>query len=254
MHYSVCIPAVFNANPSCATLCHVAAAGFDRYEIWSWWDQDLDAYSKAQKENGLEIAAVCTFFISLTDPACRESYKDGLKKTIEVCKKLGCKTIISQVGQEREGVPRALQHASIVDGLNECAPMLEEPDVTLVFEPLNTKIDHPGYYLWSSAEAFEIAEEVGSSHVKVLFDLYHQYIMDDLSVDGIVKNMDKIAHFHVAGYPGRHEPLIDSEIDYKRILKAIGESGYRGSIGLEYFPVYDASEGLKTLRKELQAL
>ena len=73
-------------------------------------------------------------------------------------------------------------------------------------------------------------------------------------MDGIVKNMDKIAHFHVAGYPGRHEPLIDSEIDYKRILKAIGESGYQGSIGLEYFPVYDAAEGLKTLRKELQAL
>ena len=32
------------------------------------------------------------------------------------------------------------------------------------------------------------------------------------------------------------------------------DSGYRGSVGLEYFPVYDAAEGLKTLQKELQAL
>lgn len=254
MHYSVCIPAVFNANPSSAALFSAAAAGFRRYEIWSWWDQDIDAYVKAQKENGLEIAAVCTFFISLTDPACREAYKDGLKKTIEVCKKLGCRTIISQVGQELENIPRTLQHESIVDGLKECAAMLEENDITLVFEPLNTKIDHPGYYLWSSAEAFEMEEEIGSSHIKVLFDLYHQYIMDDLSVEEIVKNIDKIAHFHVAGYPGRHEPLIDSEIDYKTILKAIKDSGYRGSVGLEYFPVYDAAEGLKTLQKELQAL
>jgi hydroxypyruvate isomerase len=253
LNYSVCIPAVFNGIASCDALCHVAAAGFKRYEFWSWWDQDIDAYMKAQKENGLEIAAICTFFISLTDPACREAYKDGLKKTIEVCKKLGCKTIISQVGQELKNVPRALQHASIVDGLKECAAMLEENDITLVFEPLNTKIDHPGYYLWSSAEAFEIEEEIGSSHVKVLFDLYHQYIMDDLFVDEIVKNMDKIAHFHVAGYPGRHEPLIDSEIDYKTILKAIEDRGYQGSIGLEYFPVYDAAEGLKILQKELHA-
>lgn len=254
MHYSVCIPAVFAGKAPDSALCHVAAAGFARYEIWSWWDQDIDACMKAQKENGLEIAAVCTFFISLTDPACREAYKDGLKKTIEVCKKLGCKTVISQVGQERKNVPRALQHASIVEGLKECAAMLEENDITLVFEPLNTKIDHPGYYLWSSAEAFEIEEEIGSSHVKVLFDLYHQYIMDDLSADEIVKNMDKIGHFHMAGYPGRHEPLIDSEIDYKTILKAIEDSGYQGSIGLEYFPVYDAAEGLKALQKELHAV
>lgn len=124
------------------------------------------------------------------DPASRESYKDGLQKTSEVCKKLGCKTIISQVGQALENVPRALQHASIVDGLKESAAILEENDITLVFEPLNTKIDHPGYYLWSSAEAFEIEEEIGSSYVKELFDLYHQYVMDDLAVDEIVKNMD----------------------------------------------------------------
>ena len=100
MNYSVCIPAVFGGKASCSTLCHVAAAGFKRYELWSWWDQDIDAYRKAQKENGLEIAAICTHFISLTDPACREAYKNGLMETIEVCKKLGCKTIISQVGQQ----------------------------------------------------------------------------------------------------------------------------------------------------------
>lgn len=254
MDYSVCIPAVFNAAASCDVLCHVATAGFKRYELWSWWDQNIDGYAKAQKENGLEIAAICTFFISLTDPAYRDAYKAGLQKTIEVCKKLGCKTIISQVGQELKNVPRTLQHTSIVDGLKECAAMLEENDITLVFEPLNTKIDHPGYYLWSSAEAFEIVEEIGSSHVKVLFDFYHQYIMDDLSIDEIVKNMDKIAHFHIAGYPGRHEPFIDSEIDYKPILKAIADSDYRGTIGLEYSPAYDAAEGLNTLQKQLHTL
>ncbi len=251
MNYSVCIPAVFNGKAGSDALCHTAAAGFQQYEFWSWWDQDIDGYRKAQKEYGLEIAAICTFFISLTDPACREAYKDGLKKTIEVCQKLGCKTIISQVGQELENVPRELQHASIVAGLKECAAMLEENDITLVFEPLNTKIDHPGYYLWSSAEAFEIAEAVGSSHVKVLFDLYHQYIMEDLSVEEIVKNMDKIGHFHVAGYPGRHEPLIDSEVDYATILTAIRKSGYPHAVGLEYFPVHPAEEGLKDLYSRL---
>ena len=144
-----------------------------------------------------------------------------------------------------EGMTREEQHASFVKGLCACVPLLEENHLTLVIEPLNTRIDHKGYYLWSSQEAFQIVEEVGSSHVKVLYDLYHQYVMDDLSIEKIVKNIDKIGHFHMAGYPGRHEPMTDSEIPYPEILRAIRDSGYQRAVGLEYFPVRDAVEGLR---------
>ena len=254
MHYSVCAPAVLNGKPIHETLPSIADAGFNRYEIWSWWDQDVDACQKVQLEKQLSIAALCTYFVSLTDPACREEYLNGLQKTIQICHKLGCKTIISQVGQELENVSREMQHASIVAGLRECIPLLKENDITLVIEPLNTRIDHPGYYLWSSEEAFQIIDEVGDEHIKVLYDLYHQYVMDDLSIEKIVENIDKIGHFHIAGYPGRHEPMINSEINYPEILNAIRNSCYQKSIGLEYFPVQDGAEGLKTLFRQLEAI
>ena len=254
MNYSVCVPAVLGKKEPAAALDAVAAAGFKRYEIWSWWDKDIAAYQKAQQKNRLTIAALCTNFISLTDPSCRQDYVNGLQNTIEICRKLGCKTIISQVGQELDGRSREEQHESIVSGLRECVPLLSGTDMTLVIEPLNTKIDHRGYYLWSSEEAFQIIDEVGDTHIKVLFDLYHQYIMNDLDIDHIVKNIDKIGHFHMAGYPGRHEPMIDSEIDYPKILKAISKTGYQGSIGLEYFPVHDAEEGLKLLNEQLKSI
>ena len=80
-------------------------------------------------------------------------------------------------------------------------------------------------------------------------DLYHQYAMDDLDIQEILKNLDKIGHFHMAGYPGRHEPMIDDEIDYPAVLKMLRESGYQGGVGLEYMPVKDAFEGLKKLRE-----
>ena len=250
MHYSVCVPAVMGGKVH-EGMASVKKAGYDYYEFWDWWHQDVDAIKKAQEENQLQIVALCTRFISLTDPSRREDYKAGLRETIEVCHKLGCKTIISQVGNELADVSREEQHASLVAGLKECVSMLQEGDVTLVIEPLNTKIDHKGYYLWESAEAYQIIDEVGDEHVKVLFDLYHQYIMNDLVVEDILKNIDKIGHFHMAGYPGRHEPMIDSEIDYPVILKAIRESGYQGSVGLEYFPVNDRAEGLAVLCKQL---
>ena len=130
-------------------------------------------------------------------------------------------------------------------------PILQENDLTLVIEPLNTRIDHAGYYLWSAEEAFRIVEEVGSPHVKVLYDLYHQYVMEDLDLTLLVENIDKIGHFHMAGYPGRHEPMRDSEIDYARILGAIRQSGYSESVGLEYIPVYEVKEGLDELYQQL---
>lgn len=83
---------------------------------------------------------------------------------------------------------------------------MREYDLTLVIEPLNTKVDHPGYYLWRAAEAFDIVDEVEDDHVKVLYDLYHQAVMQDLRLYEIERNIDKIGHFHMAGCPGRHEP------------------------------------------------
>lgn len=247
MQYSVCLPAVLNKMEVNEAMASVKAAGFSQYEIWGWWDYDMEKYLLAQQKNGLQIAGMCTKMVSLTDPALREEYVQGLRETAQVCRKMGCKTVISQVGAEREGVSREEQHESIVEGLRACVQILQENDLTLVIEPLNTRIDHAGYYLWSAEEAFQIVEEVGDPHVKVLYDLYHQYVMDDLDVDLLVQNIDKIGHFHMAGYPGRHEPMVDSEIDYPVILEAIRQSGYCGSVGMEYIPVHEAKDGLRKL-------
>lgn len=252
MYFSVCLPAVLGNKSVGEGLATVKEAGFRHYEIWSWWDQELEAYQSMVGQE-LTLAALCTRMISLTDSSCREAYLKGLAETAEVCHKLGCKTIISQVGQELEGVSRKVQHDSIVAGLRACVPLLQRHGLTLVIEPLNMKIDHPGYYLWSFAEAVQIIDEVGDEHVKVLCDLYHQYVMDDLDMEVILKHLHKIGHFHMAGCPGRHEPLINSEIDYPDILRTIREGGYQGGVGLEYFPVQDEAEGLKILFEQLEA-
>ena len=57
-------------------------------------------------------------------------------------------------------------------------PYLEKAGITLVVEPLNIRIDHKGYYLYSSDEAAEVIKEVDSSNVKMLFDIYHQQITE----------------------------------------------------------------------------
>ena len=251
MFYSACVPALFGGKTAREALAAAKSAGLKHYEFWGWNEEQIESFAAAQVEFGMTPVAMCTTFHELTDPNGREKYVEGIKKTVSVCKKLGCKNIISQVGPERTDISRQAQHESIVAGLKAAAPYVEEAGLTLVFEPLNIRVDHVGYYLWSEAEAFQIQEEVGSPNVKVLLDLYHQAVMDDLDIEMIVANLDKIGHFHMAGHPGRHEPLIDCKVDYAAILSAIRKAGYTEAVGLEYFPVYPAEEGLKTLVGQL---
>lgn len=270
MLFSACVPAIFGSQPVpnavsdpalaakpltlAQALPVIQTAGGKAFEFWGWWDQDMEAVYEAQKQTDLECAALCTPFISLTDPARRADYLEGLKNTVEVAQKLHCTRIISQVGNELPGIPRQSQHDSIVEGLKAAAPLLRGTGITLVFEPLNTKIDHPGYYLWQGREAFAIHREVDDPQVKILYDLYHQHIMNDLNLEEVRENLDRIGHFHAAGHPGRHNPMMPNEIDYPSVFRALKEMGYTGTVGLEYTPLENPAEGLKDILQKVAGL
>jgi hydroxypyruvate isomerase len=247
MKLSVCIDAVFNGKDFLESMNAVKAVGIDAFEFWSWWDKDLQKVKEAKNELKMKTSAFCTKFISLVDASKREEYLAGLKESICAAKELDCKNLITQVGNQIQGISREEQHKNLVEGLKACIPYVEEAGITLIFEPLNTLVDHMGYYLYSSEEAFQIVDEVGSPYIKVLYDIYHQQIMEGHLISRITKNIDKIGHFHAAGNPGRHE-LFMGEINYPEVFKAIDETGFNGYTGLEYFPVKDAIEGLKTLK------
>ncbi|WP_182865569.1 hydroxypyruvate isomerase family protein [Rhodopirellula sp. JC639] len=241
---SVCIDAVFEGVEHRDAIARVKACGIDAFEFWGWWDKDLKLIEDAAAENEMKIAACCTKFISLVDPATRAEYLDGLGESIEAAKRLGCPTLISQVGDFRPDTSHESQHDCLVEGLREAAPMLEQAGVTLVFEPLNDLIDHVGYYLVRSEQAFAIVDQVESENVKVVFDIYHQQISEGNVIRNATENINRIGHFHAAGNPGRNE-LTQGELNYAEIFRAIRESDYDGYVGLEYWPLDDPEAGVK---------
>ncbi len=241
---SVCIDAVLEGQSLADSLSLVSKAGINAFEFWCWWEKDLDEICRLRDQHQMDISACCTKFISLVDPGLRGDYLKGLDESIAACKQINCKSLISQVGDFRPGVPRDEQHQSLVDGLREAAPMLESAGITLVIEPLNELIDHAGYYLVRSDEAFQIIDEVGSPNVKVIYDIYHQQISEGQLIANIQANIDKIAHFHAAGNPGRNE-LTRGELHYPSIFDAIRASNYDGFVALEYWPKEDPLSGLK---------
>lgn len=248
MRLCVPIPCFFKDGDFAAAIRRVKALGYDAAETYNWKDLDFDAVRAACEETGVELLSMCTTEFRMTDPALRTAWLDGLKESCEAAKKLGVKRLITQVGPDT-GAPRAQQHASIVAALRDARPILEDSGVTIMIEPLNTYVNHPGYYLWSSVEGFEIIREVDHPLVKVVYDIYHQQVMEGNIIPNVTNNLDCIAHLHSAGHPGRHE-LQYGESDYKVIFAAVDKAGYTGACGLEYSPLLEPEESLR-LAKEI---
>ena len=247
MRLCVPVPCFFKNIPFQDAIYRIKALGFDAAETYNWKDLDFDAVKKALDDTGVELLSMCTTEFRLTDPKYRTAWLDGLKESCAAANRLGVKRLITQVGQDT-GAPRAEQHAAIVETLKLAKPILEKSGVTIMIEPLNTYFNHPGYYLWSAVEGFEIVREVDSPYVKVVYDIYHQQIMEGNIIPNITNNLDCIAHLHAAGHPGRHE-MQNGESDYKVIFAAVDKAGYTGACGLEYSPLMPPEESLIEARR-----
>ena len=67
----------------------------------------------------------------------------------------------------------------------------------------------------------------------------------------LTKNVDLIGHIHIAGVPGRHEPLDNSEICYPAIIDALKNCGYTGAVGLEYMPLRLPEDSLREITEKM---
>ena len=252
VRFSVCIEMIFRELPFLDRIDAVAEAGFPAFEFWGWRSKDIKGILKRKRECGLSVA---TFGVDpggrIVDSSTREEFLKGVRDSIEVARKLECSTLIVTTGGEMAGVPRKTQHENIVKSLKEAARLVEDADATLVLEPLNVLVDHKGYYLYSSDEGFDIVREVDSPNVKLLYDIYHQQIMEGNLIDTFTKNIGLIGHFHTGDVPGRHEPGT-GEINYANAFRRIDEAGYGGFVGLEFRPLASSGDALKKV-KEIQS-
>jgi len=241
---SVCVEMIFRDRPFLERLDAVAAGGAPAYEFWRWADKDLAAIAERASRLGLRCAGLSGAAGGpLVDPARRDDFLRGFRESVEAARVVGAPTLIATVGQALPEVERASQHASIVAGLRAAAPIAEAAGLQIALEPLNTRVDHAGYYLETTAEGIEILEEVGSPAVRLLFDAYHAAVMGEDIVAAAETSAGRFAHVHVADAPGRHEPG-SGQVDLAGFVAALGRSGYDGWVGLEFRPSGDHEQAL----------
>ena len=216
-----------------------AALGFPAVEFWPLDGKDIEAIADLTGELGIEVAQFTAwgFKPGMNETSNHPEFLDALRRSCQAARTLRCRKATVVAGDDVPGMSQEEMHANVIAALKQAAPIAEEHDLMLILEPMNIRVDHKGHCLFGSGPAIRICEEVGSSHVKINWDLYHMQITEGDLCGHLREGFEseQIGYLQLADHPGRHEPGT-GEIHYNRVLKQAFDLGYRGFVGLECRP------------------
>jgi hydroxypyruvate isomerase len=172
-----------------------------------------------------------------------------LERGIPLARAAGVPNVIAMFGN-RQGRSDADGIAASIEGLKKIAPLAEQEGVTVCVELLNSKVDHPDYQGDHTWFGVEVMKGVGSSRVKLLYDIYHMQIMEGDVIRTIRANHQHIAHYHTGGVPGRHELDGTQELNWRAVMMAIAETGFTGYVAHEFVPTRDPLTSLREAKQE----
>jgi hydroxypyruvate isomerase len=259
MKLGICIEMIFTDRPFLDRIRLAADAGVRFAEMWFIDDKQPGKVAAAAAAAGVTITNTVigspdgSVGGGLVDPANRPQWLKRTAATLAFNKAAGIPATIVCTGNVIKGMTTEQMTANVIEGLKPTVELAEKQGVTLLLEPLNTRLDHAGYLVTGSDQGAAICRSLKSKAMRLLFDCYHMQIMEGDLVAHITKNIDVIGHFHSAGAPGRHE-LDQGEVNYPFVVRQIERLGYTGVFGLVYTPTAAHSVSLASMVKHLSAL
>lgn len=230
-----------------------AVAGFHKVEIFTTGNRDLPALKAALEANGVDLLSC------VTDPRTRlietethEGFRDLFRAAAQDAAYLGCKNIVVPSGPAVPYMKRPVQLANVAQAVASIVPIAEEYGLTILLEPVNIRVDHPGVLFNMTEDAVNVIEAVASPRVKLLYDLYHSITEREDPFSVLPDVAKHVAHIQIADVPGRGEPG-SGGLDWPRLLKLIESVGYTGALGIECSPTRTPTADALTKIRELCA-
>ena len=229
-------------------ICEAKKCGINTIEFWKWTNKnideiiDLDVDVSIFNMDSNDEKLSYDLSRGILNSGRKDDFISALKESIPVYKKLNAKAMIVLIGENE-----TYNENNVYTCLNAAKPIPEDNGANIVIDPLNHS-DRPGYSMPYATPVFNLIKKINSPRIKMLYDIYHQNMMEDFNMEEIRENIDLIGHFHVADVPGRHEPETGN-VDYVNIIKEINKLNYSGYIGLEYRATRKDSETLGFLEE-----
>jgi hydroxypyruvate isomerase len=236
--------------PLLGRIVAAARAGFPAIEMH--WPYEVAAADvrRACEDHSLQVLGINSAPGSIKDgdfglgavPGREDDFQRSIDQALAYCRGCGARAIHAMAGN----VPHELHSLGrevFMRNLQLAADKAEGSGVTLLLEPLNPR-DHPRYFYSTVGAAADIIADLGRSHIKLQFDVYHVAVSEGDVLTKLRRYLPIIGHVQIAAVPSRHEPD-EGEIAYGAIFAALDEMGYAGFIGCEYRPRAATQDGLR---------
>ncbi len=176
-------------------------------------------------------------------PHRQGEFAESVEQALDYAMVLDCQRVHCMAGLRPAEANETELEATYIANLRHAADRLATIGATVMIEPINSRIDMPGYWLDDVVQAFRLQQAIGRDNVKVQYDIYHAQIIAGDLARTLEANIDRIGHIQIADNPGRHEPGT-GEIHYPFLFDLLDRLGYDGWIGCEYKPLTTTEAGL----------
>jgi hydroxypyruvate isomerase len=190
--------------------------------------------------------------VSMLDPAQRDNFLADVKSALDWARKLDVPQIILMSGNAIPGRSRAEQYANLLESSRRAADLAGSAGPRLIIEPLNSLVNHKGYFLDTCVEGLKLVKEVNHPNFRLLFDIYHEQVQIGNVIRTLKEAAPYTAVFHVADNPGRNDPGT-GELNYPNIYREIQKTGYGGYVTMEYLPLGDQVKSLTQALNDFRA-
>ena len=236
-----------------------AAAGFTGVEYLFPYEYPASEIAEWLRANDLEQVL---FNLAAGDWAAGEcglaclphrqgEFAESVEQALGYAVALDCRRLHCMAGLRPAGASEAELTEAFVANLRFAADRLATVGVTVMIEPINSRVDMPGYWLDDVAKGFRLLEAVDRSNVKLQYDIYHAQIIAGDLARTLEANIQRIGHIQIADNPGRHEPGT-GEINYPFLFDLLDRLAYDGWVGCEYKPLAATEAGLGWLPKGIR--
>ncbi|GAB3007861.1 hypothetical protein GCM10027284_27590 [Cyclobacterium sediminis] len=192
-----------------------------------------EIYLKAAKKNKVKIAGLAIGELNRVPYKSAPETEAWVSDSIDVAKALGCKNVLLAFFSAGDLRNDPSGKKEVIRRLKKVAPKAEAADVVLGIES------------WLSAEEhLEILAAVGSSHVKVYYDLANATKMGyDIFEEIALLGAENICEIH---FKENGQLLGQGKVNFEKVKVSLDKIGYRGWYimegaipkGMEVLPAY----------------
>jgi hydroxypyruvate isomerase len=242
-----------------------AALGIRRLDIWLWRERPMaDIYAECQRRGCIINSTFDPRPGNLVDADDHPRCLDAWSESLEMAARFNVVHLfvfsnqveVRAAGHEwitpltRDYTPSQM-YANLLDGLARVLELVEDTDVTLWFEALNTFHIHGGVFIHTHEQAADVVRRLGHPRLKLAFDCYHQQRTAGNLIHGLEAYHGLYPTVHIADVPTRQEPGT-GEINFHNIARKLHELDFDGLIGMEFYPSSTEEAALRHVKELFQ--